>query len=75
MPNYRVEQQRLKMQIAAQEHAVEQRKLEIMEMVDRKNKATEQIQAAKQAIAHMTKSLSELIKNHGPIYEEDTNPK
>ena len=69
--NYKVEQQRLKMQIAAQEHAIEQRKLEIMEMASKKDKALEQIEAAQKAIDHFKSNMKDLGGAHGKLSEQD----
>ncbi len=69
MPDYKVEMQRLVMQIAAQEHAVQQRRLEIMEMADRKKRAIEAIDAAKKAIAKIKKDLESLEGAHGKLTE------
>jgi len=69
MPNYQLEQQRLRFQIVTQEQAIEKNKLDIMEMEDRKQRHLENMNAAKDAIAGYKKSLASLEQAHGKLKE------
>ena len=64
-PDYFVEQQRVRMNIAAMRTQVERAKLEIMEMAARREKAIESIETSQQAIVKMEATLEELIQTHG----------
>lgn len=65
MPNYHVEKQRLKHQMAAQRATIEQQKLAIMEMSDRKMRHLENIESAEEAISNMNAKLKSLEEAHG----------
>lgn len=65
MPNYKVEVQRIKMQISAQVANVERQTLEIMELDDRKTRLEENITAAKKAIADLEANKKQLEQTHG----------
>ncbi len=69
-PDYFVEQQRVRMQIASMRTQVERAKLEIMEMAARRDKARETIETSEQAIVKMEAALDELIQTHGEPPEE-----
>lgn len=70
MANPKVEQQRLRMQIAAQRHQVEQQTLAILEMADRKARHLENIAAAHRAIAEFERTLASLDAAHGALTPE-----
>jgi TolA-binding protein len=65
MPNYQVEQQRLRSQIAALKANIERQKLEIMEMQERERATLENIEATKKSITECRIQLKELEKVHG----------
>lgn len=69
-PNYRVEIQRIKSNIAAQQANIERQRLEILEMVDRKGRHEENILAAQRAIADLEQQLAQLSQAHGELTEE-----
>jgi protein subunit release factor B len=71
MPNYQVECQRLRMQIASLKANIERQKLEILEMEDRKRTALENIEATKKAISEYKIQLKELEEAHGIAAEAD----
>lgn len=75
MPNYNVESQRLRSQIAALKANIERQKLEIMEMQDRERTTLENIEATKKSVAECRIQLKELEETHGitPIVEEEVN--
>ena len=66
MPNYGVEIQRLKMQIAAQHATVERQRLENLEMDDRQQRNNENIEAAFRAIEDLEGKLESLQETHQP---------
>jgi hypothetical protein len=66
-PNYLVEQQRIKSQVAAQWATVERQRLEILELVDRKRRNEENIDAALRAIDELKESLAALADAHGAL--------
>jgi protein subunit release factor B len=65
MPNYQVECQRIRTQIASLKANIERQKLEIMEMEDRKRTSLENIEATKKAISEYKVQLKELEEAHG----------
>jgi len=65
MPDYALEQQRLKAQIAALRHNLERFKLEIMEVESRKRAALENIDATDAAIEEHEARLASLVDTHG----------
>lgn len=65
MPDYALEQQRLKAQIASFRHNLERHKLEIMEVESRKRAALDNIAATCKAIAEHEARLAGLIETHG----------
>jgi len=67
LPNYHVEQQRLRAQLAAQRSKIEEQKLTILEMADRKTRHEENIAAAERAIAEYAKQLAALEATHGAL--------
>lgn len=67
MPDYQVEQQRLRAQIAAQRSTIEAQKLSILEMTERKRKHEENILAAEKAIAEYETKLAGLEATHGKL--------
>lgn len=66
-PNYMVEQQRLRSQIAAQRSTIEGQKLAILEMADRKVRHMENIQAAEREVAKLEEKLTRLQADHGEL--------
>lgn len=70
VPNYFVEQQRLKTQISAQRHNIERQRLDIMEMADRARRHLENIAASEKAIGEMEVSLQQLQEAHGEAGEQ-----
>ena len=72
-PDYFVEQQRTRMNIAKLRTQIEQQKLEIMEMASRKAKARESIAASEKAVVGLEETLEKLIATHGAPPEEDTD--
>ena len=73
MPNYHVEQQRLKSQIASLNATVERQVLEVMEMEDRIERSKENIEASRVAIAEAEGRLVGLIETHGKPGDDDTD--
>ncbi len=73
IPDYFVEQQRCRMNIAKLRTQIEQQKLEIMEMSSRKAKARESIASSEAAVVNLEKTLAELIETHGEPPQEDTD--
>jgi len=65
LPNYQVEMQRLRMQIAELRANMERQKLEIMEMEDRKSRLEENIQASINSIGEYEAQLVSLQETHG----------
>lgn len=65
MPNYEVEKQRLRSQIATLRANIERQRLEIMELEDRKSRALENIEATEKAIKEYEKQLRGLEETHG----------
>lgn len=65
IPDYHVEQQKIRMNIANLRLQIEKCKLEIMEMVSRKKTAQETIEASEKIIVEKEKTLAELIETHG----------
>jgi chromosome segregation ATPase len=70
LPNYHLEQQKIKVQILAQESTIAKQQLDIMEMADRKARCENNITAAKEAISKLNQDLSGLEKTHGEVTEE-----
>jgi protein subunit release factor B len=70
LPDYQVEQQKLKSQIAAQHANIERQKLEILEMASRKRKHEENIVAAHKAIVEMEGNLRSLAETHGELTDK-----
>lgn len=68
-PNYRLEQQRLRSQIAAQRANIERQRLDILEMADRLQRHEANIAASEQAIAEMERQLLQLEETHGLLTE------
>ena len=69
MPDYKMEQQRLRMQIAALNHNLERYRFEVMEVESRKAKAFENIAATEKAIGDLETNLAGLAKTHGKLPE------
>ena len=65
MPNYHVEQKKLEFQIKNLEANLLRFELEILEIIDRKKKAIENIEATNRAVAEHTARLQSLEKEHG----------
>lgn len=65
-PDYKVSQQRLVAQISAQRTQVENQKLAIMELADRKRRHEENIEAAKRAISEYQAQTAQLLASPGP---------
>ena len=70
VPNWRLEQQRLRAQIAEQRSRIEAQRLAILEMADRKLRHEENIDAALKAISTYEEQLHGLEATHGPLTEE-----
>lgn len=70
LPNYNLEQQRLRSQIAAQRAQIEQQWLAILEMADRKQRHEDNIAAAKRSIADFEERLRDLEETHGILTDE-----
>jgi hypothetical protein len=66
-PNWHLEQQRLRAQIAQQQATIEAQRLAIMEMDDRKSRNEENITAALAAILNYQEQLDSLEATHGPL--------
>lgn len=64
-PNWKVEIQRLKMQIAAQRSTIERQRLENMELEDRISRNNENLGAAEKAITELVERLGQLEAEHG----------
>ena len=69
LPNYFVEQQRIKTEIANQRSTIARQYLEIMEMSDRKSRILENIEAAQAVIDDREQKLQGLINEHGSLNE------
>lgn len=67
MPNYKLEQQRKRSQIAEQRAVIERQRLDILEMEDRKIRHETNIEAAEKAIEKYTAELKGLEEIHGRI--------
>jgi len=65
MPNYKLEQQRLRAKIAEQRATIERQRLDILEMDDRRARHEENIAAAEKAIEKFTNDLKSLEETHG----------
>ena len=65
MPDYFVEQQRVRAQIASLKHSLERQKLEIMEIDHRRAKTVENMASTEDAIKSRQKDLTALEKEHG----------
>lgn len=65
MPNYKLEQQRLRAAISAQQSNIEKQLLDIMEMEDRKQRHEDNIAASEKAIAELRAKLDSLEAAHG----------
>ncbi len=73
MPNYHVEQQRLKSQVASLRATIERQVLEVMEMEDRIARSRENIEASRVAIDEAEGRLVALIETHGKSGDDDTD--
>ncbi len=71
MPDYHVEQQRLRMNMMNLRLQIERAKLEVMEMAARKVKALETIESSELAIMGLDEKLAELIQTHGEPSPEE----
>lgn len=67
LPNYLVEQQRLKCEILAQQAAASKQYLEILEMVDRKERLLNNIEATLKSIKEKQDRLTSLEETHGKL--------
>lgn len=66
-PNYKVEMQRLRAQIASQLSTIEAQKLAILEMADRSKRHEENIVAAEAAMVAYREQLAGLEATHGGV--------
>lgn len=64
-PNYSVEQQRLRMNIANLQATIERQRFEILEMEDRKARNEENIEKSLEAIGELEQNLADLVKEYG----------
>ncbi len=71
MPNYFVEQQRLKADIAGQKANIAKQYLDIMEMADRKQRLLDNIEAAKLAVKDKMDRLKGLEQEHGALSPDE----
>lgn len=71
MPDYKVSQQKIIAQIAAQKAQIENQKLAIMEMSERKRSHETNIQAAYRAIAEYETQLRSLEDAHGKLTDKE----
>lgn len=71
MPNYYVEQQKLRVQIANLEANLERFKLEIMEADSRKEQAHVNIKATEEAIARTREGVASLVEAHGTTKKKE----
>lgn len=71
MPNYKVEQQRLRARIAEQRAQIEGQTLAILEMADRKARHEGNIDAARRAIEEMETQLASLAEAHGELTSKE----
>lgn len=71
MPNYYVEQHRLKSEILDQQSTISKQYLQIFEMVDRKQRLVENIAAAQAAIIDKETRLKSLEDQHGALSESE----
>lgn len=67
MPDYHLEQQRLRMQVSSLALNLERYKLEIIECESRKKTALENIEATMEAIAEHRERLASLVETHGEM--------
>ena len=70
MPDYIVSQQRLRWEIAQLVARIEGRKLELLELVSRRNQTLANWDAEEEAIAKKKSDLESLEKAHGPITDQ-----
>ena len=73
MPNYKVEQQRLRAQVAEQQAAIARQTLAILEMADRKARHLENIAGAQRAIEQFQEQLAGLEETHGRLTSEEVD--
>jgi hypothetical protein len=69
--NQKVAQQRLRWQISQQRLGIEQQRLNVMEMVERKQQHLTNIDAHNRAIVQLEADLAALEQASGPLTEED----
>lgn len=69
--NYLVSQQRLRWQISAQRTAIEQNRLAILEMYERRQQHLANISASEEAIKRIEADLTALEQAHGFLTDED----
>ena len=67
LPNYRLEQIRLRAQIAGLQATVARQELELMEMLDRQERLDENIRASHHALSELESQLTGLEQQHGPF--------
>lgn len=71
MPDYYVEQQRIKAQRAEQLATIERQRLEIMEMGSRQNNHRNNIIAARKCLQELEIKLKGLVETHGEMSIEE----
>ena len=69
-PNGAIGQQKVKMEIAAQQHTIERQVLENLEALERIKRSLENAEAAKKAREEYAKNLADMEKAHGPLTDE-----
>lgn len=75
MPDYRVEIQRVRSEIASLTATLERQRLEIMEMESRRARTLENIAASEAAIQEREATLAGLVEEHGPPSPKATEGK
>lgn len=70
MPDYRVSQQRLKFEIMQLEARIEGRKLELLELVAKRDNTLTNWAAELEAIEQKKKNLADLAEAHGAVTDE-----
>jgi hypothetical protein len=65
IPDYHVEIQRLRVQVASLKQNIERYKLEVMEMDSRRRKALENLEATGKALKETSRNIDQVLEAHG----------
>jgi predicted RNase H-like nuclease (RuvC/YqgF family) len=67
LPNYRLEMHRLRAQISAQQATIDRQKLENLELKDRIDRNSENIEASYKSLKELQDKYSQLEQVHGKL--------